>query len=103
MSESENGDFWKSLEGIITRVADLAHNFTWGSLAETVKGVFEATPQGQVLVWNEVGDGRVCELCVAAEAENPYQETEALLPDIPLHVNCRCYWSVEWAEDWGFD
>lgn len=38
-----------------------------------------------------VGDGRVCEECMGAEAGNPYEL--GMSPAPPLHVGCRCWLS----------
>ena len=38
-----------------------------------------------------VGDGRVCPVCLDAEADNPY--TPSAVPQIPLHASCRCWYT----------
>ena len=42
---------------------------------------------------NTMGDSRVCQDCINLEANNPYLIDESW-DIIPVHPNCRCYWTV---------
>lgn len=60
-------------------------------------------------VWNAYSDGKVCDECAAQDGKTR-DEVDAMMGgsdfDIPLHPNCRCWWSVEpkpWAELAGED
>lgn len=43
--------------------------------------------------FNTMGDNRVCQDCINLEMNNPYQIDESW-DIIPVHPNCRCYWTV---------
>ena len=95
-------DFWRTLKGLLTRIADISHNFTWSSLntatKDTVKeriGVIEVEqPERKFkLYWETMGDERVCLYCVDHEGE--YEPDEPFLPVIPAHPLCRCWWNFE--------
>lgn len=42
---------------------------------------------------NTMGDNRVCQDCINLEMNNPYLIDESW-DIIPVHPNCRCYWTV---------
>ena len=50
----------------------------------------EESPTGMVN-FTTVGDERVCPECLAAEDNNPYLPADA--PPIPLHGECRCWYT----------
>lgn len=54
-------------------------------------------------VWNAYSDGMVCDECAAQDGKTR-DEVDAMMGgsdnDIPLHPNCRCWWSVE-PDKWG--
>ena len=50
----------------------------------------QANPNGLVNFIN-VGDDRVCPLCVANEDGNPWKISE--VPPIPYHSSCRCWYT----------
>ena len=43
--------------------------------------------------FNTVGDSRVCQDCINLEMNNPYPIEESW-DIIPVHPNCRCYWTA---------
>ena len=95
-------DFWKSTKGILARLADIAHNFSWGTFNTSTKeflAVLEEDPsipeedKGNVLAWRTMEDDKVCEeICQPNEGE--YDPTDAFLPEMPAHVDCRCWWEI---------
>lgn len=95
---SEDGGFWSSLAGIATRIADLAHNFTWSSLNETIKAIWGADESKAVLRWYTAEDERVCPIC-DANAGMTYTPDDPLTPDLPEHVDCRCWLEIVGYED----
>jgi hypothetical protein len=92
-------DFWKTLNGLLARLADIAHHFTWSSLNTTVKetvAVIEPEERARlrlILKWETMGDERVCDYC--EEQEGEYEFDDPFLPMIPAHVMCRCWWTIE--------
>jgi hypothetical protein len=64
-----------------------------GSLSAAWLAVYD-TAQVQRLLWVTAGDAKVCPVCDAYEARNPW--TTETFPAMPAHVNCRC---VPQAED----
>lgn len=87
---SDNG-FWSSIEGVANRITDIGHNFSWGTLAEAMKGIFFSEPKTYT-EWMTWGDDKVCDVCAGNSGR--YTEKDALIPDMPAHVLCRCYWEV---------
>jgi len=90
-------EFWQSLEGVIARLADLAHHFTWSTvntaIRETVVVIEEEKPVEErgTVSWVTMGDDRVCGLCEENEGEYELDET---LPEMPGHLMCRCHWEL---------
>jgi hypothetical protein len=94
-------DFWKTWKGIQTRLADIAHNFTWGTFnAATQQQLLvleadEAVPpedKGNTLSWATMEDDKVCTLC--QENAGDYDPAAPFLPTMPAHIDCRCWWDV---------
>jgi hypothetical protein len=94
-------DYWKSLKGLLARLADISHSFVWGTFnaaQATMLADLEADPtipveeKGNQLSWTTMDDDKVCDLC--QENEGDYEPDDPLLPDMPAHVICRCYWSI---------
>ena len=95
-------DYWKSLKGLLARLADLAHHLTWSSVNTAIKEQFavieddyQATtgePSGRKLNWTTMGDDLVCDICEGNEGE--YELDDDFLPTMPAHVNCRCWWEI---------
>jgi hypothetical protein len=93
-------DFWKSLKGILARLADLSHHLTWSTLntgiRETVAAIEPIDPETgepHKLLWATMEDEKVCDYC--NEQEGEYDFDDPLLPAIPAHVMCRCWWTIE--------
>jgi hypothetical protein len=86
----------------MTRIADIAHHFTWASVNTAVKDQVremvavlepEERERKMKLYWETMGDDRVCTYCVDHEGE--YEPDDPFLPVIPAHPLCRCWWNVE--------
>lgn len=45
-----------------------------------------------------MGDDAVCPICDDLQ-DTEYTEEDPLLPDMPGHVLCRCYFEIEGNED----
>jgi hypothetical protein len=96
-------DFWKTLQGLETRLADLAHNVTWSAAnAGTQQTLIDLDADSQAqtgeksgnkLHWNIVGDDKTCNICI--ENEGDYDPVAPFLPYLPQHPLCRCWWSIE--------
>jgi len=95
-------DFWKSLKGLLARLADLSHHLTWSSLNTAIREQFAVVeddyqtvtgePSGRKLAWTTMGDEKVCDICEGNEGE--YDPAEEFLPTMPAHVTCRCWWQI---------
>jgi len=90
-------EFWRTIEGILARLSDLAHHITWSTIGtairETIPILEEEEPREERswLVWVTQGDDRVCSLCLENEGE--YEQDEPK-PFMPAHVMCRCHWEI---------
>ncbi len=92
--------FWKSMKGLLYRLADVSHNFTWGTLNTTTKEIivlYEKRPERRLIRWATKGDIKVCPICYKNGRENDgeYNVDDPLLPFMPAHVNCRCWWEMK--------
>jgi hypothetical protein len=86
----------------MTRIADIAHHFTWASLNTATKELVTVTegeapePRKVRLFWTTMDDNNVCLLCEDNEHEySGIDPDEPFLPVIPAHPLCRCWWNVE--------
>ena len=96
-------DFWKSIRGLLARLADLSHNLTWSTVNTAIKEQlavieddYQATtgePSGRKLYWTTMDDEKVCDYC--NEQEGEYSFDDPFLPVIPGHAMCRCVWQIE--------
>jgi hypothetical protein len=102
-------DYWKTLEGIMTRITDIAHNLTWSILNTAIKAQGQAIKENppdefEELIeledllamepyWTTMYDGKVCEVCEALEGPHPEGESYGIT--IPAHPLCRCFWTYE--------
>jgi hypothetical protein len=90
-------DFWRTLQGVLARLSDLAHHFTWSTLntavRETVAVVEAERPpeERRRILWVTMADEKVCTVC--EENEDEYELDEPL-PEMPAHVMCRCHWEI---------
>lgn len=84
-------DFWSSDEGILIRLEDLSHDFTFKTYNNALRGSFKDSGIKR-LVWVTVLDNDTCKECEGMEG-NDYS-TGGFLPKMPRHPNCRCMWDV---------
>jgi hypothetical protein len=84
-------DYWNTIDGLEARAADLAHDFSWRTLAEAMTGILQTEPDVDKIIWATMGDDKVCVLC-KSELGNQYGKDDLMLPDMPAHVLCRCEW-----------
>jgi hypothetical protein len=97
LSESDNGSYWKSASGIAARLSDLSHMFSWSSLSEAMKGIFVSEPSAKKLIWRTWGDDKTCSDCDGLNGSE-YTEEDPMLPEMPNHVLCRCWFDLEGPE-----
>ena len=87
-------DYWNTLKGIWTRIADIAHYFVWGTLNASLKEVIvtdETIPMyRKQFDWVTFGDFKVCPFCERCAAEGPYDADDLFMPEWPGHDFCRC-------------
>jgi hypothetical protein len=82
-------DFWLTEEGLNTRLEMLAQGVAWSSfnnaslVALKAMGIEEAE-------WMGEEDDRTCEYC--SEHIGEHYRLAAFMPELPTHVNCRCWW-----------
>jgi hypothetical protein len=95
-------DFWKTLQGLEARLADLAHNVTWSAAnAGTQQTLIDLDADSQAqtgeksgnkLSWATMDDDKVCEAC--QDNEGDYDPAAPFLPTMPAHTLCRCWWTI---------
>ena len=86
--------YWKSEEGLKQGAALLAILAIFSASAAVTESVAEA--EGAVLMWKTMEDPEVCPLC--EELEGSTYAPGEVKPDMPLHLNCRCYWLIVFEE-----
>ena len=97
MSEKPNEtDYWSTLEGVSTRIDQIAHLLSWGSLNTAIKETWGYAPEDKVLTWRTFGDANVCDICWDGEGTT-YTVDDPMLPDLPddTHPLCRCFFEIE--------
>jgi len=81
-------EFWSSDEGILLRLEDLAHDFTYKTFNGAVKGSFREAGITE-FEWVTTIDDRTCNRCDSLSGRR-FKATQ-FMPKIPLHVGCRCF------------
>jgi len=84
-------DFWLSDEGILVRLEDLAHDFTFKVYNGALKGAFKEAGI-KALEWVTTIDEKTCDYC-DSQAGRRYNIGQ-FLPKIPAHIKCRCFWDM---------
>ena len=97
-------EFWKSWKGLMARLADISHNFTWGTYNTSTKEFLAALEEdpavpedmkGNKLAWTlhpELSESGPCPICYDNEGE--YDPDDPFLPEMPAHVRCVCEWDI---------
>lgn len=92
MSEVEE-DFWLSDEGILVRLEDLSHQFTFQTYNGALKGSFkEAGVQELVWVADYTGGNEPCPYCDSQNGR--IYSISQFLPRVPAHIKCKCFWDM---------
>ncbi len=89
----ENEDYWKSPQGIQRRIEMIAEHFTYKIVNNAVK-VYGETDGAKNVIWLTQADERVCAICGPRHLRS--WRVTWFTPRMPAHVNCRCYWMVEY-------
>jgi SPP1 gp7 family putative phage head morphogenesis protein len=87
-------DYWKTPEGIEQRIKLLASNTVYRIYNNAVKVIAGDILKAKWLIWVTKGDDRVCPICAPLHGRKykPYW----FMPQMPVHPNCRCMWTVEY-------
>jgi len=86
-------DFWLSDEGILIRMEDLAHDFTFKVYNGALKGAFrEAGIQEFIWVTDYTKGNIPCNYCDGQNGR-PYTSGQ-FLPKMPAHNKCKCFWDA---------
>lgn len=83
--------FWSSDEGILLRLEDLSHDFTFKTYNGALKGSFREAGF-KSLMWVAVVDKSTCEECLGLNG-NTYPAW-GFLPKMPRHPHCRCMFDI---------
>jgi len=93
MSEKQK-EFWTSDEGIVIRMEDLAHDFTFRTYNGAMKGIFKDAGFKE-LIWVAVITRGTCNYC---DSQNGRRYNIGMfLPRMPAHPHCACGWDVRIA------
>lgn len=86
-------EFWLSDEGILVRMEDLAHDFTFKIYNGALKGSFkEAGIKEFVWVTDYTEGNEPCNYCDGQNGR--IYSIGQFLPRIPRHVKCKCLWDA---------
>jgi len=84
-------EFWLSEEGILIRLEDLAHDFSFKTYNGALKANFQEAGFKE-FEWVTVIDKDTCNYC-DSQAGRRYRIGQ-FLPKMPAHIKCRCFWDV---------
>jgi len=85
------GNFWLSDEGILIRLEDLAHSFTYKSYNGAIKGAFREAGITE-FEWVTTIDDRTCNRCDSLSGRR--YKSGQFMPRMPAHIGCRCFWDA---------
>lgn len=88
---SSDGQDWNSPAGIRLRVSMLADYIEVRTVNHAVQ-VYAAEAGIDSLEWSSAEDEGVCEYCDSQQGRR--YKIGMFMPDIPVHVGCRCQWDV---------
>ncbi len=95
MSESIE-EYWSSEDGILIRLEDLAHEFTFKTYNRALKGYFQDSGIRKlrwVTSMDNLNRGVSCSICEGRNGK--VYKSSQFLPRIPVHIGCGCFWDVE--------
>ena len=86
-------DFWLSDEGILIRLEDIAHDFTFKVYNGAKKWIFKEAGFKKLIWTADYTAGNVP--CIYCDGQNgrPYN-IGMFLPKMPAHIKCKCGWDV---------
>ena len=90
-NQDQSGDYLAGVVGAgvgSSFYADFINHSYWALAA---LALFASESPAGLVNFVTVGDGKVCPICLDAEAGNPY--TISAVPQIPLHASCRCWYT----------
>ena len=96
---AEQPDYWKTMEGISTRLEyfkEQLESGTWNNavrITASAVGVFDMEIIGPV-------DSRTCEWC-AENTGKVYRSNRGFLPQLPKHIGCRHWWELTYLGERG--
>ena len=90
MSEQKE-EFWSSEEGILIRLQDLAHDFTFKVFNKAVQA-YAKDAGFKKFRWVTVIDKGTCQFCLNQNGKE--YKSGQFMPKIPKHVGCRCFLDI---------
>lgn len=84
-------EFWSSEEGVLIRLDDLAHDFSFRIYNGALQGYFKESGFKEFM-WVSVVDLRVCNYCDGQNGRR--YKSGQFLPRMPAHPSCRCMWDI---------
>lgn len=90
MSEQKE-EFWTSKEGILIRLEDLAHDFTFKVYNGATKAYFEDAGFKRFRWVTAVGRW-TCKYCLNQNGRE--YKSGQFIPRIPVHIKCNCFWDI---------
>jgi len=88
-------EFWTSKEGILIRLEDLSHDFTFKVFNGAVRGYIKDAgfkKFGWVTSEDNIARGVSCEYCKRQNGKE--YKVGQFLPKIPAHIGCDCFWDI---------
>jgi len=93
------GDYWTSDAGITRRIDSLSQYFAYKVVNRAWRIVGDHNG-AKWLRWRDMGDARVCLQCqrYAAGGRRGYYYIHWFMPEMPVHLGCRCQWEIIFRE-----
>ena len=85
-------EFWTSEEGILIRLEDLAHDFTFKMYNGAVRA-YAKDAGFRVFKWVTAIGAWTCRYCLGQHGRE--YKVGQFMPKLPAHVKCNCYWDVK--------
>jgi hypothetical protein len=84
-------EFWSSEKGVLIRIEDLAHDFTFQIYNGALRGSFKDAGFRKFR-WATTLDGSTCRYCWDQNGRE--YNAGMFLPRMPAHPKCRCLWDI---------